>query len=86
MYPQVAYSHQQTHKIAITDRREQDDRFGIANTLEQAKGMAAFCTLSQILPIYNKGWEPDWTDSTPKCCIETVGYDIRVYISAGMLA
>ena len=65
------------NEIAITDTREQDDRFGIANTLEQAKGMAAFCTLSHILPIFNEGWEPDWTDGTPKSCIETVGGDIH---------
>jgi hypothetical protein len=38
----------------------------------QVKGMAAFCTLSQILPIFNEGWEPNWDE-------ETIKYRIRTY-------
>jgi hypothetical protein len=25
---------------------------------EQAKGMVAFCEISQIMPVFNEGWAP----------------------------
>ena len=60
-------------KVSRAETRVEEYRFGVANTLEQAKGMAAFCALSQILPIFNEGWEPDWltTEDTIKQCIRT---------------
>jgi hypothetical protein len=65
------------NNISKVDAMTHNDRFGIVKTHDQVKGMAAFCTLSQILPVFNEGWEPDWTDGTPKSCIETVGGDIH---------
>ena len=67
------------NEIAITDTREQDERFGIANTLEQAKGMVAFCELSHILSIFNYGWEPERSCDIMKWCIQTGDNDINVY-------
>ena len=59
------------NEIAITDLRTDEDRFGIANTLEQARGMTAFCELSHILPVFNGGWEPNWDEETIKHRIRT---------------
>ena len=65
------YIDQDAIKVSRAERRTEDGRFGVANTLEQAKGMAAFCTLSQILPVFNEGWEPDWDEETIKHRIRT---------------
>jgi hypothetical protein len=46
---------------------------------EQAKGMAAFCEASQILPIYNEGWEPDWSTTDDKWFIQTINNKLKVY-------
>jgi hypothetical protein len=59
------------NEIAITDLRTDEDRFGIVNTLEQARGMVAFCELSHILPVFNEGWEPNWNEETIKHGIRT---------------
>ena len=61
------------NNISKVDAMIHTDRFGIVKTHDQAKGMAAFCTISQILPIFNEGWEPDWstTEDTIKQCIRT---------------
>jgi hypothetical protein len=59
------------YEIAITDLRTDEDRFGIVNTLEQARGMVAFCELSHILPVFNEGWEPNWNEETIKHGIRT---------------
>jgi hypothetical protein len=42
------------------------ERFGVAYSEEQAKGIQAFCELSQILPIFNEGWESDFGDGKMK--------------------
>jgi hypothetical protein len=46
------YLDHDSKRILRAETRVEDYRFGVANTLEQAKGMAAFCTLSQILPAF----------------------------------
>ena len=60
------------NNISKVDAMTHNDRFGIVKTHDQVKGMAAFCTLSQILPVFNEGWEPDWDKTTIKHCIHTV--------------
>jgi hypothetical protein len=41
--------------------------------------MAAFCEVSQILPVFNEGWEPDWDRTTIKHCIQTVGGELVTF-------
>jgi hypothetical protein len=53
-------------------------RVGVAYSDKQAKGVAAFCELSQILPIFNEGWEPDWNKNYEKWCIKTTSLGINV--------
>jgi hypothetical protein len=67
------------NKISEIGAMIHDDRFGIVKTHDQAKGMAAFCTLSQILPIYNEGWEPQHSYETMKWCIQTSDHGINIY-------
>jgi hypothetical protein len=40
--------------------------------------MVAFCELSQILPIFNEGWNPDWSKNYEKWCIKTTNLGINV--------
>ena len=54
------------------------DRFGIVKTHKQAKGIQAFCELSQILSIFNEGWEPDWNDLNHKWSIRTTDSGIKI--------
>ena len=64
--------------ISQTDNVFGKYRFGVAHSHYQAKGVAAFCELSQILPNYNQGWEPDWNERSAKWCIQTVKNEIKV--------
>jgi hypothetical protein len=66
------------NKITKVARVAHDERFGVAYSEEQAKGMAAFCELSQILPIFNEGWNPDWSKNYEKWCIKTTNLGINV--------
>jgi hypothetical protein len=41
-------------------------------TKEQAEASIAMAQLSQLMKVYNDGWEPDWSDKTKnKFCIDT---------------
>jgi hypothetical protein len=39
-------------------------------TKEQAEVSIAMAQLSQLMKVYNDGWEPDWTDEDFKYCID----------------
>ena len=83
------YLDHDSKRILRAETRVEDYRFGVANTLEQAKGMAAFCTLSQILPAFNEGWESDFGDGKMKWCIKTAEGKVKVvayYICSHFLA
>jgi hypothetical protein len=47
----------------VSGEVREKDRVGVAYSGEQAKGIQAFCELSQILPIFNEGWESDISTS-----------------------
>jgi hypothetical protein len=66
------------NKISKVDEARHDNRFGVSYSEEQAKGMVAFCELSQILPIFNEGWNPDWNKNYEKWCIKTTNLGINV--------
>ena len=66
------------NKISKVDEARHDNRFGVSYSEEQAKGMVAFCELSQILPIFNQGWNPDWNKNYEKWCIKTTSLGINV--------
>jgi hypothetical protein len=38
-------------------------------TSAQAKSALAMAQLSQLMKVYNDGWEADWDDSTDKACV-----------------
>jgi hypothetical protein len=38
----------------------------VTYTHDQAKGNAALCELSHILPVYNEGWKPEWEVEEPR--------------------
>jgi glutamate formiminotransferase len=46
----------------VSGEVREEYRAGVAYSGEQAKGIAAFCELSHILPIFNEGWESDFGD------------------------
>jgi hypothetical protein len=50
-------------------------------TKEQAEASIALAQLSQLIKVYNDGWEPDWTDDEFKFCI----YFIRNSITSQSL-
>ena len=53
--------------------------FGVTYSYEQAEGIVAFCELTQILPVFNEGWEPTWKrEKDIKWCIIRV--DDRYYV------
>jgi phage pi2 protein 07 len=54
--------------IMVSGEVREKDRVGVAYSGEQAKGIQAFCELSQILPIFNEGWNPDWNKNYEKWC------------------
>ena len=58
-----------------------EDRFGVAGSHDQAKGIAALCTLSHILPIYNQGWKPDWSTNKDKWYLQRFNYEVKVTCS-----
>jgi hypothetical protein len=66
------YLHSGLNKITKVGQASQDNQFGVVKTHKQAKGIVAYCELSQILPVFNEGWEPDWDRTTIKHCIQTV--------------
>jgi len=39
-------------------------------TKEQAEAAIAMAQLSQLMKVYNDGWEPNWSDDEIKYCIE----------------
>jgi hypothetical protein len=61
----------ESNEIAKVNGMRHDEAFGVVCTHSQAKGIAAFCEVSHILPIFNEGWEPDWDADTIKQCIRT---------------
>jgi hypothetical protein len=72
------YLDSDSNKITKADRVANYERFGVAYSEEQAKGIQAFCELSQILPIFNEGWNPDWNKNYEKWCIKTTSLGINV--------
>jgi hypothetical protein len=73
------YLHSGLNEISKVGQASNENRFGIVYSEEQAKGMAAFCEASQILPIYNEGWEPDWSTTDDKWFIQTINNKLKVY-------
>ena len=67
------YLHSGLNEISKVGQASNENRFGVVYSNEQAKGIAAYCELSQILPVFNEGWKPDWstTEDTIKQCIRT---------------
>jgi hypothetical protein len=43
--------------------------FSVYATEKQAKSALAMAQLSQLMKVYNDGWEADWDDSTDKACV-----------------
>lgn len=41
----------------------------------------AFKTLTELLPVYNRGWQPDWNDNDYKYCITRCGNSIVTVLS-----
>ena len=58
-----------------------EDRFGVVDSHDQAKGIAALCELSHILPIYNQGWKPDWSTNKDKWYLQRFNYEVKVTCS-----
>lgn len=50
---------------------------GTFKTEKQAKKALAMAQLSQLMYIYNDGWEPDWVNGETKHIIHAVGRDIN---------
>lgn len=55
--------HKYGPNITITDKK-------VYATEKQAKSALAMAQLSQLMAVYNEGWEPDWTDTSEKFIIE----------------
>jgi hypothetical protein len=75
--------------IMVSGEVREKYRVGVAYSGEQAKGIQAFCELSQILPIFNEGWESDFGDGKMKWCIKTAEGKVKVvayYICSHFLA
>jgi len=47
-------------------------------TKEQAEASIAMAQLSQLMKVYNDGWEPDWTKGTDKYSISFYKEDITI--------
>jgi hypothetical protein len=75
------YLHSGLNEISKVGQASHDNRFGIVYSEEQAKGMVAFCEISQIMPVFNEGWEPDHSYETMKWCIQTSDHGIIHLIS-----
>jgi hypothetical protein len=55
--------------------------YGVVHTREQCKAMESFCRLSHILPIYNQGWEPDYSTGIDKWHIQTINHEVQITCS-----
>jgi hypothetical protein len=73
------YLHSGLNEISKVGRASHDNRFGVVYSEKQAKGMVAYCELSQILPVFNEGWEPQHSYETMKWCIQTSDHGINIY-------
>lgn len=54
-----------------------DENTNVFATKEQAEAAVAIAQLSQLMKVYNDGWNPDWNDDEFKYCIYFIGNDIR---------
>jgi hypothetical protein len=53
-----------------------NDNRNVFATEKQAKSALAMAQLSQLMKIYNDGWEPDWNDLSIKYTLSRVGNNI----------
>lgn len=65
------FSH--THDIKTITENKSKNTFA---TKEQAEASIAMAQLSQLMKVYNDGWEPDWSIYEPKFCIYFMKNDI----------
>ncbi len=54
-----------------------DENTNVFATKEQAEAAVAIAQLSQLMKVYNDGWNPDWNDDEFKYCIYFIRNDIR---------
>ncbi|VVM21790.1 hypothetical protein BSPWISOXPB_4310, partial [uncultured Gammaproteobacteria bacterium] len=57
------YLDSETGEIEQTGLSYKNGGFGVTYSYEQAEGVVAFCELTQLLPAFNEGWEPEWSYS-----------------------
>lgn len=58
---------------------ENTDR-NIFKTKKQAKSALAMAQLSQLMYVYNDGWEPDWSNNYDKYCIEVMNNTFLIHL------
>jgi len=54
------------HKIALEHSPAEELNGDVYCTEKQAMSALAMAKLSQLMYVYNDGWEPDWSNSSPK--------------------
>jgi len=59
-----------TNNESIKDKPADFQNYNIFATEKQAKSALAMAQLSQLMAVYNDGWEADFEDSNNKYCIE----------------
>lgn len=73
------YLDSETGYIEQTGSSYKNGDFGVTYSHDQAKGIVAFCELTQLLPAFNEGWEPVWKEEKDiKWCI--IRIDDRYYV------
>ena len=73
------YLDSETGDIEQTGLSYKNGAFGVTYSYEQAKGIVAFCELTQLLPAINEGWKPDWKEEkASKWCI--IHLDDKYYV------
>ena len=70
------YSQGKDSGVRHTETSSIPDNKNVFATKEQAEASIAMAQLSQLMKVYNDGWEPDWNNYEFKFCIYFIGNSI----------